>query len=314
MFIGYAPAKLNIGLTIYPKNKSEKSLHKLESIFCSINLFDKLEVKVKEKCANSKLTLFNSSLPPSNTLTKAFEVFKSIKGGLPNIDLILTKKIPQQAGLGGASSDAACLFRILERVTGKKLTEKECYEAAKKVGSDVHFFMNCSYSNLIFYKEEGKKESVDKEEGLINSYKGEAALVTGTGDIVRMIEKRADLRFILIDSGVKVSTVKAYEALDTEGKKLVNILKKSDNLLENNLVIQYTSPISTWKFTNTFMKMLEEDARIKKSVQVLQESGAAFTSLTGSGGVVYGVYQADKCLIKTASFIRKNGFTPIEVI
>jgi 4-diphosphocytidyl-2-C-methyl-D-erythritol kinase len=53
----------------------------------------------------------------------------------------VSKKIPISAGLGGGSSDAACILKILNSMSEKKLNDKELMDLSAEIGSDVPLFI-----------------------------------------------------------------------------------------------------------------------------------------------------------------------------
>jgi 4-diphosphocytidyl-2-C-methyl-D-erythritol kinase len=76
-----------------------------------------------------------------NTVTKALRLFKERTGIKKNYCITVSKKIPISAGLGGGSSDAACLLKLLNSVSEIKLSDEELLQLSAEIGSDVPLFI-----------------------------------------------------------------------------------------------------------------------------------------------------------------------------
>ena len=155
-FTELAPAKINLFLKIL--NKRDDNYYNIRSGVTFINLFD--EIKVEES-SSFKISYLGKFSPQNNffkdcIIQKLFNIF-SIKK--PNYNFIIKKNIPIQSGLGSASSDAAAVCRILEKLNIYKIRSKEDLVT---LGSDVPSFFNqrdClvrgkgdKISNLLFPK------------------------------------------------------------------------------------------------------------------------------------------------------------------
>ena len=123
-FTEKAYAKVNFNLRVLPKRPD--GFHNLESIFQTISLFDELEVSV-EKETGCFVECSSLALPDDNTLTSAYKAFCSVVNPqvkVPGVKVVLKKGIPAGGGLGGGSSDAAALVRVLERLCKVRLSTK----------------------------------------------------------------------------------------------------------------------------------------------------------------------------------------------
>ena len=75
----FAPAKINIGLKVLPKTENQ-DYHQIESIFQTVNLRDRLCVKVIGGYDSCCVTCSNMALPKKNTITCAYEAFREVSG------------------------------------------------------------------------------------------------------------------------------------------------------------------------------------------------------------------------------------------
>ena len=135
-FIELAPAKINLFLKII--NKRTDSYHNIRSGITFINLFDQITV---EKSSFFKINYIGKFAPKNNLyidciLHQLFETFQISK---PRLNFIVEKNIPVQSGLGSASSNAAAMFRILEKMNIYKI---EDIRDTRILGSDIPLFLN----------------------------------------------------------------------------------------------------------------------------------------------------------------------------
>lgn len=262
-----AYAKVNFGLNVLPKknigDEKTSEFHNIESIFQTIDLYDKLIVK-KNKTIGCKIICDSMELPKKNTLSDAFEAFCEITG-LKNIGIsvILKKGIPSGGGLGGGSADAAALVRALQNIFNLKLNQSQLNFIASKTGSDVFFFMNCDKNG-----------------------KG-CALVSGRGEIVQKINPRRKLNLLLIFPKQSSSTKEAYSLLDKSYENGVMLKSPSFSKLET----VYNSSVENWTFINSFTPVISDSCKeIRLAIKDLQKVGCCFAEMSGSGSTVYGVF------------------------
>lgn len=137
-------AKINVFLKIIDK---KPNYHQIISRFILINnFFDTLEF-VKKPIPDKKFEIIcNKNLPKQNTLTKVYEIlcdfgFKKLMDEFLNdFYLIINKTIPIGAGLGGGSSNASTLLKMLNFNLNLNLSQNDLLDISSKVGADVSFF------------------------------------------------------------------------------------------------------------------------------------------------------------------------------
>lgn len=134
------PAKINIGLDILKRR--EDGFHDIETLLVPVSLFDTLVVRRVEPGMGT-WTCSDPALPlnENNLVIRALHEFKQCSGQNLSVDIDLTKRIPAGAGLGGGSSDAAGMLKILNELCDFSLDNQVLLELAAKLGSDVPFFM-----------------------------------------------------------------------------------------------------------------------------------------------------------------------------
>ena len=257
-----APAKVNIGLRVLPKR--DDGFHSIESIFQTVDFADDLSLNLLKEDGLCKVDCAQMELPAENTITAAYRAFCRLTGKHAGVQVKLTKRIPAGGGLGGGSSDAASFIKAYAALTGTALSPGLADAVASEVGSDVFFFLHCGE-------------------------KGGAALVSGRGEVVRPIVPRNDLHFVLVLPDVHSSTKEAYALVD-------KALEAGDSLqyppLEK-LESVYRGPIKKWSFANTFTPALTyKYSAIADALADVRKSGAVWADMTGSGAVVFGVYDS----------------------
>ena len=127
-----------------PVEKRPDGYHNLETVFYPVPLEDALEVNILHE-GNEKFRLHQAGLEiegevENNLVVKAYKLLDE-KFNLPPVDIHLFKHIPSGAGLGGGSSDAAYMLKLLNEKFNLALTDETLEEYAAKLGADCAFFI-----------------------------------------------------------------------------------------------------------------------------------------------------------------------------
>ncbi|HXY68441.1 MAG TPA: 4-(cytidine 5'-diphospho)-2-C-methyl-D-erythritol kinase [Gemmatimonadales bacterium] len=134
-----APAKINLWLRVF--GRDAKGYHAIESLFQLIGLEDDLVFEP----APSGVALVGApaALAPAtdNLIVRAATRFLAAARARAGVRITLTKRIPWNAGLGGASSDAASTLAAMNRLFGSPLSTGDLLELGAGLGSDVPFFL-----------------------------------------------------------------------------------------------------------------------------------------------------------------------------
>jgi 4-diphosphocytidyl-2-C-methyl-D-erythritol kinase len=139
-----AHAKVNIFLKI---TGHEDGFHTLLSRFMRVeNLYDTITFEPCE-CEQFTIEGCEGVARESNTIYKAFVALNKYLDNPILIHfflthkVVVTKRIPSQAGLGGGSSDAAAFMRLANEVCGLKIDTDTLSSISSEVGSDLPFFI-----------------------------------------------------------------------------------------------------------------------------------------------------------------------------
>jgi 4-diphosphocytidyl-2-C-methyl-D-erythritol kinase len=133
-------AKINLSLTVLGKINS--NFHRIETIVSFISLYDEIYIKNINKKKHKILFYgkFSKGIPSSNTVSKIMKFMD--KQNLLNgkkYSIKIKKNIPQKAGLGGGSMNAASIIRFFLLKRDKLISKNKIFELSEKVGSDVKF-------------------------------------------------------------------------------------------------------------------------------------------------------------------------------
>lgn len=185
----HSHAKLNLYLKVI--NKRQDNYHNIETIFERISLAD--TIILKERRDNLIRVICSSRSVPSGNSNLAYQSAKLLQDGLgldKGVDIKIAKRIPVGSGMGGGSSDAASVLLGLNIIWKLKLNRRQLLKYAKRLGSDVPFFL----------------------------YDSSFALGTGRGDLIRPLTALNGTKIwhVLVVPRGKVSTPFIYEQWDRE--------------------------------------------------------------------------------------------------
>jgi 4-diphosphocytidyl-2-C-methyl-D-erythritol kinase len=250
-----SPAKVNIGLRVLSKRKD--GFHNIETIFYPVRIYDEITVKISKingkNAVTVKTNLRKEIKAIDNICHKAALMFLekfSIKDSY-KIDIKIKKNIPIGAGLGGGSSDAASVLKILQKYF-KVSNRSEILRCAQDLGSDVPFFIL-----------------------------SKPAYATGKGEKLTPLPKfKVKQKMLIVNPNIHISTPWAYKQLGIKNYKLriLNKINKFD-LNDERLMI------------NDFERVVfKKYPKIEKIKYAMYQLGAGFALMSGSGSTVYGMF------------------------
>jgi len=136
-----APAKINLSLKVLRRRSD--GFHEIETLIAPISLCD--EIKIEQRSGKQQIAFRcdDPSVPKGedNIVVRAAKVFfeeTKVSGG---VAIVLKKRIPHGAGLGGGSSDAASTLLALNELFETNFTREALAKMAEMIGSDVPFFI-----------------------------------------------------------------------------------------------------------------------------------------------------------------------------
>ncbi len=268
MWVAEAFGKINLGLNVLERLPT--GYHRIETGFCFIEWKDRFEVKKSEAY---HLKLSDSSVPADeyNLITKAYRSFEKYVGLKNHYSFNVIKNIPAGAGLGGGSSDAALTLRILNKLENAELTSDELIDLSRELGSDIAFFL-----------------------------KGKPGIGTGLGQEIKSLDIQPDNWIVCVFPGFESSTQEAYNHCEPN--------PEPDFDLETILL---NEPVDEWQY---LLRNDLEPPVIAKSQIVgnikdqLYEFGAEYSSMSGSGSTVFGLFDQDFVAINAYESFHDLGF------
>ena len=135
-------AKINLALNVTGKLTL---LHKIESIVSFIDLHDLIFIKNTNK-KNHQISFygkFSKNISSNNTVRKLFVILeekKLLKD--KKFQIKIKKNIPQKAGLGGGSMNAASILNFLIKKKFINISQKKIKYISNLIGSDVILGLN----------------------------------------------------------------------------------------------------------------------------------------------------------------------------
>lgn len=258
--ITFPCAKINLGLNIVSTRPD--GYHNLETVFYPIPLTDALEIKYMDEKFPSEspcdLKITGNDVDcneEDNLVIKAYQLLAA-DFQLPRVHAHLVKRIPTQAGLGGGSSDAAYMIRLLDERFRLNIGIPEMERYAAKLGADCAFFITADPS----YAE-------------------------GIGDVLMPVDVPGaglgGYYLAVVKPSVAVSTRDAYAAIvpKTPAKCCRDIVRQPIETWKDELVNDFEAPI---------FAMHPELATIKQS---LYDAGAVYAAMSGSGSALFGIFR-----------------------
>lgn len=255
VMITFPRAKINIGLTIVSKRTD--GFHEIETIFYPAGISDVLEFVVpRERVLSDQLVVsgvVTDCRPEDNLAVRAVSLMRE-RYNIPFLRIHLHKVIPPGSGLGGGSSDASAMLLLLNRYFRLQINQDELGEMALKLGSDCPFFIRQT-----------------------------PQLATGRGEIFTPLNCFLDGYYlVIVREGIHISTRLAYSESKPRGR--VSGLER--------LIME---PIIEWK--NSIVNDFEEYAFREYPLlaglkQGMYDAGALYSSMSGSGSAVYGIFSS----------------------
>ncbi|MBN1774949.1 MAG: 4-(cytidine 5'-diphospho)-2-C-methyl-D-erythritol kinase [Clostridiales bacterium] len=269
-----AYAKINLFLRI--EGVREDGYHYLSTLMQSVSLSDTIEIMIDRLEPSSrkapKITLVHDAagLSPNkkNTMFTAADAFlKKINSPPVKVSIVARKRIPAMAGLGGGSSDAATVLRILNEGFSDILSHAELSEIASGIGADVSFFID-----------------------------GQAALCEGVGERITPIKSFVDLPVLIIIPPKGIATPEAYAAYDRESRSFSSGIREESDVMRTLLADNGSAIDRLTKMIPSLYNDLQEVAigivpKISEILAFFKEQHCLYCAVSGSGSSVFGIFR-----------------------
>jgi len=134
-----APAKVNLFLHI--TGRREDGYHEIESLFVLIDWCDTLTISPRVDAAITREGEVAGVAESDDLAIRAARALRDATGTRKGVSIAIDKRIPQGAGLGGGSSDAASVLLALNFLWQLDLSRRELAAIGMTLGADVPFFI-----------------------------------------------------------------------------------------------------------------------------------------------------------------------------
>ena len=210
-----------------------------------------------------RFTCSDPSLPhdEGNLCVRAVRLMEGHHGKEAPFALHLDKRIPYGAGLGGGSSDAAQTLNLFQELPDWRVPAPVLHDMAARLGADVPFFLE-----------------------------SQPARATGRGEVLEALDGVLPLPFavLVICPPVHVDTATAYR----------HVIPSSEGRPDLAELVQEKAP-ERWRqhLCNDFeASVFRAHPGIQALKMRLQESGAVYAAMSGSGSSVFGLYEDPEAL------------------
>lgn len=252
--IVFPNAKINIGLNILRRRSD--GYHDISTVMVPVPWRDILEI-VPAKSNETTLTVTGRPVDCTTEKNLVMKAFRRVQREIPvpEMDIYLHKVIPDGAGLGGGSADAAFTITALNTMLSLGLSEEKMAEMASEIGADCAFFV---YNRPM--------------------------LAEGKGEVLTEIDiDLSGVEALIMKPTTYISTAEAYAGVTPEtppehiSQAIASPHKEWQRRIRNDFEISLRS----------------NHPEIEAIKEKMQAKGAFYASLSGSGSAVYGLFERD---------------------
>lgn len=273
--LALAPAKVNLRLRVLAREAT--GYHSLETVFCAISLCDELVARPGEDGIRLEVRGAVETGPAEENLAvRAARRFYTELGRVPALDLVLTKRIPSAAGLGGGSSDGVAALRALNTLHGEPVPGAVLLQWAIELGSDLPFFACGSPLALAWSRGERLLALPPlPSRPVLVAHPGEPM---PTGAAFQAIARRRGGDYRPRARAVRLEELASWEAI---------------------------APLAANDFE---AGAVESVPRLRPALATIREAGAEVSLLAGSGASVFGVFPSASLRDAAEPALRALGF------
>ncbi|MGQ1946137.1 4-(cytidine 5'-diphospho)-2-C-methyl-D-erythritol kinase [Geofilum sp. OHC36d9] len=251
--IVFPNAKINLGLFV--TSKRPDGYHNLETIFLPVKkMCDALEVinhSGNEDQFTTSGIIINGS-KENNLVIKALNLFRQ-KRTIPPLQIHLHKKNPFGAGLGGGSSDAAFMLKLLNDQYNGGFSTDELEQMASELGADCPVFIQ-----------------------------NKTVLAKGIGNLFENLNLNLSQHWLqIVVPNIKIPTAAAYKDIIPHQPRqpLNEMIRLPLEEWKNNIYNDFEVPV------------FKSYPKIRVIKETLYQNGAIYASMSGSGSSVYGIFK-----------------------
>lgn len=270
------PAKINLCLSVLGRRPD--GYHDVSMLMQMVGLYDEVRVGL---CKAGITVACNSSSVPAGEENIAWKAASALLTEFPSgsgLAITIKKNIPEAAGLGGGSSDAASVLMAANILLNLGLSGADLARIGAQIGMDVPFFFH-----------------------------GPLALATGRGEVLRALPPLPRFWVLLVNPGFAASTAWVYKNLN------LRLTKKIDC---NKIACLPLHKIGDCLHNDLETVTAAEHPIIPKIEEELIRRGALGARMSGSGPTVFGIFETEKACRAAAESISGEGWKvfPVEAL
>ncbi|HJX91578.1 MAG TPA: 4-(cytidine 5'-diphospho)-2-C-methyl-D-erythritol kinase [Pyrinomonadaceae bacterium] len=269
------PSFAKINRTLRVLGKRPDGFHEIDSNLQTVSLHDELTFTPRD----DQEIVLNCDTPgiptdSSNLILRAALALRRLVPEASGVSVQLTKHIPAQGGLGGASSNAAVTLLALNQLWRAGLDHGRLQDLASQLGSDVPFF-----------------------------FWGGSGRAKGTGTVITMLPDEPKSYLIIVTPNAKVSTSIAYTALKAPSLTT----QGSVSILSSSFADPPFGDHDQRALYNDFEGVIFEiEPEIKRAKLALLEAGAQGGLMAGSGSSVFGTFEKESERERALKVLRRE--------
>jgi 4-diphosphocytidyl-2-C-methyl-D-erythritol kinase len=270
-----APAKINLFLRV--TGRRPDGYHQLDSVFVPVTLYDRVGLGVRPSPTPEVLLRCDTpglGADDRNLAVRAAHAFMAEFGLAAEVMIDLRKQIPMGSGLGGGSSDAGAVLRMMARLYAINDSAR-LLDVAVRLGADVPFFLAPA-----------------------------PAHVSGIGEQILPLRDFTPLELVIAVPPINVSTAEIFGLLrpidwsgpaPAESLSALTAGRFGPGVLVRGALINDLEAVA--------MARWPAIAELKAALEHLGAVGAA---MSGSGGAVFGVFPTATASAHAADAIRQG--------
>lgn len=253
-------AKINLSLNVSGKNP--QGYHLLDSVAASVNIADAVTVCERFDSRVNVTYGGKTSRYENDVVLKAVNALREQFGDF-GVDVAVEKRLPEGAGMGGSSADAAAAIVLLDKLFGFFERGFKGQSTALRVGSDVPYML-----------------------------RGGFARITGVGENTEFFEAPVCLNAVVALGEKGVDTGRCFQTFDeiantetaapSDNAKLISALKKGDF---KGITDQCANALTA--------AAIRLNAGVETRLDALRRCGAAAAFMTGSGSACVGLFREE---------------------
>ncbi len=282
-WIAAAPAKLN--LTLEVRRRRDDGFHDIETLITPISLFDRLvleplpadstprfELLVIDRRADRVHGSGESDIPvdQSNLIVRSLELLAKRAGVDLGARVILTKRIPSQAGLGGGSSNAAAALKLASAAWRLNWPDHKLAALSAELGSDIPFF-----------------------------FAGGAAVCAGRGEIVSPVSLPLGVPVVVVKPLAGLSTAKVFDQWRENQQRCKSDWKQAASMMRRGDFARLPTVLSN----GLQMAACAVCEVVDECLQLLRSLPIAVAQMSGSGTACFAICYNRRQARQLASFL-----------